>query len=381
MGARLDRLLNIDRTDTRHESMVYTPELLQAMVYGPDYYLALIPALVRARAMTIDTVSQLPPAAWRGVAQVEPNPPYVELPNTDQTRNAFKADTMAALIDHGNAYWIVNVIKDNDLRVAHPADVKVRWNSDRTRRLYTWRDSQLRHRRKSEAADLPRIIHLALDMGVDQTVGRSPITQTRLAGIAAHLAYSADYFTNAAIPSAVIEHPAVLSSDDAARLREQWDAAHKGERFTAVLSSGMTFKPLPLTPQSSEWDAVYQSGLLDVANMLGVPPYFLGYSGSAGPNTTYANIGDLMAGWMRQALQPTFMHRIERAWSLLTPHGTRVQLNPDEITRGNRAARYASHQVGLDAGFLTIDEVRRIEGLPPITGQTDPNPPTPEAAV
>ena len=357
-------------------STVFSDALLAAMVYGPDYYLELIPHLFRARSMTVDAVAQLPAAAWRGTDRLDDGPvPFVTVPNVHQTRRDFLADTVSSLIDHGNAFWLINVAGD-DLQVAQHADVAVSWDTARRRRLYAWRDRPLAPRLVGEAIEtiLPtggdpaqaRIVHLALGMGPGDLTGSSPLKSNRLAGIAAHLAYTLGYFQTAAVPSGVLEHPGTLGRGDAERLRKQWDDAHTKGRFTAVLSGGMSYRPLPLSPEQSEWDSVLQAGILDCANLLGVPPYMLGYAGPSGPNQVYSNVGSIGDLWMRTTLQPTYLSRIEAAWTLLVPRGQRVQLDPDEVTRGSRETRYASHQTGLAAGFLTVDEVRRMEGLGPI---------------
>ncbi|MDU5025366.1 MAG: phage portal protein, partial [Cutibacterium avidum] len=61
---------------------------------------------------------------------------------------------------------------------------------------------------------------------------------------------------------------------------------------------------------------------------------------------------------------------IDAAVSWLLPHGNTARFNLDAILRPDTLTRYQAHKVALDSGFLTIDEVRRIEGLEPLTHAT-----------
>ena len=46
----------------------------------------------------------------------------------------------------------------------------------------------------------------------------------------------------------------------------------------------------------------------------------------------------------------------------------KLRYNFDELLRGDTTARYAAYNTGLQGGWLTRNEVRRKEGLPPIDG-------------
>ena len=43
-----------------------------------------------------------------------------------------------------------------------------------------------------------------------------------------------------------------------------------------------------------------------------------------------------------------------------------VRFNVDGFLRPDTTTRYAAHKTAIEAGFLTIDEVRAIEGLNPL---------------
>ena len=54
----------------------------------------------------------------------------------------------------------------------------------------------------------------------------------------------------------------------------------------------------------------------------------------------------------------------------VTPRGHRVRFALDDFLRSDTAARYDAYTKALAAGFLTLDEVRRLENLPTLPGAT-----------
>jgi phage portal protein BeeE len=63
--------------------------------------------------------------------------------------------------------------------------------------------------------------------------------------------------------------------------------------------------------------------------------------------------------------------RIEQRLTDLLPRGQYAKFNFDALLRPDTKSRYDAHKVALDAGFLTVDEVREIEDLDPTEPITD----------
>ena len=82
-----------------------------------------------------------------------------------------------------------------------------------------------------------------------------------------------------------------------------------------------------------------------------------------GDSKTYANMEQESILFVRHTLMP-YMREIEQALSSVLSDD--VRFNVDGFLRPDTTTRYAAHKVALEAGFLTIDEVRAIEGLNPI---------------
>ena len=66
---------------------------------------------------------------------------------------------------------------------------------------------------------------------------------------------------------------------------------------------------------------------------------------------------------IRWSLTP-WLTRVEQAMSDLLPRGQYAKFNLDSLLRGDTLSRYQAHKIGIDAGFLSVDEVRQIEDKP-----------------
>jgi phage portal protein BeeE len=50
----------------------------------------------------------------------------------------------------------------------------------------------------------------------------------------------------------------------------------------------------------------------------------------------------------------------------VTPRGHRVRFALDDYLRSDTSARYDAYATAIAAGFMTVDEVRALEHLPPL---------------
>lgn len=203
-----------------------------------------------------------------------------------------------------------------------------------------------------------------------------------LAGAAATDRYQLDTMLSPT-PPAVLTHPLRLKKAQAEALQDQWaDSIGRSRAVPAVLSGGITYQPLTLTPRdvqlidSQRWNAT------KVATVFGLPPYLVG--GSTGDSLTYSTVeGELTRLWT-MALMPAAT-RLERAFGAWTPYGQRLRFVPDSLLRSQTLDRYNAHKIALDAGFETVDEVRALENLPPLEtpapapSSSSPGPPGPPA--
>src|SRR5690606_6520102 len=63
--------------------------------------------------------------------------------------------------------------------------------------------------------------------------------------------------------------------------------------------------------------------------------------------------------------------RFEQALALCFSADITVKANLDFLLRADTKTRYEAHKIGIDAGFLTVDEARGLEDREPLEGQPD----------
>ena len=142
-----------------------------------------------------------------------------------------------------------------------------------------------------------------------------------------------------------------------------WEAAHKGRRGTAVLGNGLTPKPLSVPPEASMFLETQRFGLQSVARYFGCPPEMIG-SDSGNPKT-YASLEMRNQDFLTFGVGPKIA-RLKTALNGLLPRGQFAKVNVGALLRTDLRSRYESYAIGLDKGFLTLDEVRALEDREPL---------------
>lgn len=109
----------------------------------------------------------------------------------------------------------------------------------------------------------------------------------------------------------------------------------------------------------------------EICRFFGVPPFMIGHT----EKTTSWGTGleQQTLGFQKFTLRRR-MKRIEQALAkqLLTDEdrarGIVIEFNLEGLLRGDSGARSAFYQSGLTNGWMTINEVRALENMPPVAG-------------
>lgn len=162
-----------------------------------------------------------------------------------------------------------------------------------------------------------------------------------------------------------------LTAPAAEELKDRWMAAHGGDRRSiAVLNATTSFQPLNLSPVDAALDQVKRLNMADVAFAFGLDPMTLGVG--LANSATYTNLRDAWANHRDFGLAP-WTAGVEDVLTALAPGNTAVKVNLDGFANPTAAERFAAWQVALDAGIVTVDEVRAAEHLPAMpTGDATP---------
>jgi Phage portal protein len=163
-----------------------------------------------------------------------------------------------------------------------------------------------------------------------------------------------------------------MTKDGADALRASWLRHHGGDtRSIAVLSSTVSFTPVSISPVDAALAEVRRLSIADVAFAFSIDPNMLGagLQNSASYNNVrdyFRQHRDLGIGMWIACLQDLL--------SGLLPGSQVVRVDTDAFTRPEAAERYAAYADAIAAGWLLPDDVRALEGLPPLPQQPEPEP-------
>lgn len=273
--------------------------------------------------------------------------------------------TVSLLLD-GNAY--VATYRDATLRiigleVLDPAAVAVRKVNGQTRYQINGGDLLTRL----------DVLHIPGMMMPGAVKGMSPIAYAR-ESIALSLSateYGAAFFGNGALPGMTVEVPGELSDVGIKQLKRAWNDTHQGagnSNKLAVLTEGAKFTKVTVNPDDAQFLQTRQFQVTDITRIFGVPPHLVGDSSNS--TSWGSGLAEQNTTFVQHTLRP-LVERLETGLNFLVrsegrPDTVFVKLTLDGLLRGDTAERLASYQVGLDAGFYTIEEVRMWEDLPPL---------------
>lgn len=186
--------------------------------------------------------------------------------------------------------------------------------------------------------------------------------------------FSANFFGDGSKPEFVIKTEAAkLTDEQKTTIQNAWRDMIGGNRFKpGVLSAGMSLQELTLTAEDAQLVATRQFQVEDVARIYGVPPFMIGHT--ANTSSWGTGVESMGIGFVKYTLQRHLV-KIEQELNrkLLgdTPEYFCEFLTAG-LERGDTKGRFDAYRVGLgragEPGFLTVNEVRRRENLPPIEG-------------
>lgn len=292
-------------------------------------------------------------------------------PNADQTAVDFWEFIVASLELWGSAYAAVERGSDGRVIALSP----IRPDVMTVRRLsngdieYSWSDNGRAYRVTQD-----RMFHVR-GFGGSPLGGLSTLAFGRNTfglALAINKASSA-MFANGIQPSGILKFKEWLKPEQREASKEAVSSAFAGAMSAGrpmVLEGGVDWTQLTINPDDAQMLESRAFSVEEVCRMFGVPPHMVGHtekSSSWGTGLEQQTLG-FQKFTLRRRLK-----RIEQAIAkqLLTPVDRAiltVEFNLEGLLRGDSAARATFYGNGLDKGWLTINEVRRLENLPPVPG-------------
>lgn len=326
-----------------------------------------IVAFFSAVSLISDTISTLPIGAYRRElgqrVYLNNRPAWVDQPDVDSSRSAHYQQVLVSLMTSGNSY--TRVFRNNsgevvNLVVLDPLKVNVT-RSAIGRKIFTY---------EGEANGLTSddIIHLTdvLEPGAIKGISRVEKLKEALGVASALQSYAARFFGQGATTQGIIEYPGDLKPEQAKNLRDGFDSAHKGFRKahrTGILTGGATYKTTTVNNDAAQFLESRRFAVEEIARAFNIPLSFMGIPGTQ----SYASVEQNAIQFVTHCLRP-YIEKIEWSYSRLLGAGEFIKFNVDGLMRGDFNSRTTAYNSALLTGWLSVDDVRRFEDLPPVEG-------------
>lgn len=182
---------------------------------------------------------------------------------------------------------------------------------------------------------------------------------------------AAKFFGNGSRPGGVLEHPASLSEAAQERLRNQIESQTGGKNLyrMLVLEEGLKYVAQRSENKDSQFDESRQAQDLNICRVFGVPPHKIGItSGQPRANVEQDNLSfisetirPICIRW-EQTLNAKLLSAEER------DQGFYIEFDLDALAGSDLKSRFDSYAVARQWGWLSVNDIRELEGLPPIDG-------------
>lgn len=297
--------------------------------------------------------------------RAEKHPLYFILhdePNPEMSSFVFRETLMTHLLLWGNAY--AQIIRNGRAEIVglYPLmPERMTVDRDENERLcYHYTSSH-------GLIDLsPEDVFHIPGLGFDGLVGYSPIAMAKNAiGMAiACEEYGATFFKKGAAPSGVLEHPGTIKNIDL--VRNSWQQTFGGSENSgkvAVLEEGMKYTPVSIAPEHAQFLETRKFQTNEIARIFRVPPHMIGDL----EKSSFSNIEQQSLEFVKYTLEP-WLIRWEQAISrsLLLPWEKSsffAKFNVDGLLRGDYQSRMNGYATGINNGFMSPNDVRRLENL------------------
>lgn len=284
-------------------------------------------------------------------------------PNPEMSALTFRETLMGHALVWGNGY--AEIVRDK--------------NSGRVQQLWPLDPSQVEPVRDEDgelyykygsAIFLPsEILHIK-GLSFDGVKGYSVIAQAKNSiglGMAVE-EFGSTFFGQGGKPAGVISVPGKLNSEAIQNMRKSWEDMHatvKNAHRVAILQNGVTYQTIGTPPDDAQWIASRSFQLQEVARWFKIPASKIG----AGAGT-YSSLEQDNLAFLQETLRPWLIRwEQEINFKLISSlDQLYAEHNQDALLRGDTAGRSAFYASALSWGWLSRNDVRALENLPPFEG-------------
>lgn len=303
---------------------------------------------------------------------------------------------MQCLLLRGNAYS--RILRNNRGDI----DRLIPYHPDRISPVFKDGDLQFEFRRPNdnqvEIIPANQMFRIRGPLSIDGVTGLNVIALLKdsIGHTVAQDMYSSKMYSSGARLSGILTYPRKIHDEEAYnRLRSSWEKMSSGlnnANKVAILEDGMAFEKIGMSAEDAQLLESRKFQVEEICRIFGVPPHKVSHLYQA----TFNNIEHQDLEWVRDSVRP-WLIRIEQSIyrDLLTEKEQEsekffAEFLIEGMLRGDTKTRHEAYALGRQWGFLSINDIRRLENMNPIPeggddylmptnmkviGEPDPEPP------
>ena len=193
--------------------------------------------------------------------------------------------------------------------------------------------------------------------------------------------FASRYFSNGANAGGIIEFPGNLTQEQAKDVVEAFEAGHKGLRKShkpGVLSGGAKFQKIGSDAEQAQMLESRQFAVEEIARVFRVPPSMIGLNTPGA--MSYASVEHNAIQFVRYSLTP-LITAIEEAHNRLLTGDAFMRVNMDGLLRGDSATQAQVFSTAMQAGYMSVNDVRGLMDMRPVDGGDLPRVPLANISV
>ena len=293
------------------------------------------------------------------------------MPNPETDSFTWLHRTINSLCLYGNSYWLITARDRNgfpsEVYNLHPDDIQIDRKNGKAIYTFNGKETFTRYTTFNPAGE---IIHIKnFEQGSD--LGLSPIEagSEAIGSALAQDEFSGSFFRNGAVLSGVIEMDSTPSEEQLRIFKQSFNRKHQGSHKAhniGILTEGSKWRPLSLNHEQMQFLQSRKYNKSEICGLFRVPAYMIGDLSET--TKLGSSIEEQNRIFYELTLLP-YINRVETALTMMLPRNQFARIDVSGLLRANIKARYESYNLGRNAGFLSVNEIRAKEDLPPVDSE------------
>ncbi|MDI6536333.1 phage portal protein [Pantoea ananatis] len=298
------------------------------------------------------------------------HPAYAVLcrrPNLEMTPSRFMLMVVASICLRGNAFIEKKYVgpKLVSLVPLLPQNMVVK-RLDNVLLEYTYTESKVKR-----VIPVKNMMHIR-GFGLDGVCGMMPMMAGRdVIGSALSVEQSAaKIFENGIQTSGFLSSESALNDDQRARLRKYMEAftSSKNAGKIMVLEGGLKYQGVTMNPEDAQMLESRSFSIAEICRWFRVPPFMVGHTEKQ--SSWASSLEGMNLQFLTHTLRPLLVNIEQEISRCLLDNEDEVfaEFSVEGLLRADSAGRAAYYTSALQNGWMSRNDVRRLENLPPIEG-------------